>query len=114
MPYLCFTFYGAKGPPSFYSYAGHASKKNSFIAGVRVTRSRFSLRTGSLKIRPPEFTPAAWVRDMRITRFKSEKQRLAFHVKHWPNAGGRIFNEPSSSGCALHHAAAVQRGLCNR
>jgi hypothetical protein len=53
-----------------------------------------SLRTGSLKIRPPEFTPAAWVRDIRITRFKSEKQRLAFHVKHWLNAGGRIFNEP--------------------
>jgi hypothetical protein len=39
-------------------------------------------RNGSLKIRPPEFTLAAWVRDVRF----------AFHAKSSPDAGGQIFN----------------------
>jgi hypothetical protein len=41
--------------------------------------------TRSLKIRLPEFTLTAWVRD----------GRLDFHAKPAPNVGGRIFNEPA-------------------
>jgi hypothetical protein len=43
------------------------------VVCVRATRSCSAQRNGSLKIRPPEFTLAAWVRDMRLIRFNPVK-----------------------------------------
>ena len=57
---------------------------------------------GSLKIRPPEITLAAWVRDMRP----------AFHAKPSPNAGGqRSVVAALNEDVPFHQAAAVLQGL---